>query len=168
MAEYTDVRNPAALADGRVNCEILHRVYGWMPFTASAEDPEADGRDLHAALLAGTYGAVTPYVAPTPAEVAAAALAAERAAMRPFYTAFRLAMKATPSAGYAHLLDRVTQTVSAARAQDPFADIVIWWDSVTQIVRTHPDMDVFAVMFSLTPEALDDLCRLALQKEAGT
>ncbi len=101
---------------------------------------------------------------PTAAEL----LAAERAGMNPFYTAFRFAMKQTPATGYAHLLDRVTQTVAAARAQDPFSDLVIWVDSVTQIVRTHEDMTDFAVLFDLTPEGLDDLCRLALQIEAGT
>ncbi len=95
-------------------------------------------------------------------------LAAERAAMNPFYTAFRFAMKQTPATGYAHLLDRVTQTVAAARTADPFSDLVIWADSVTQIVRLHPDMTDFAVLFNLTPEGLDDLCRLAMQIEAGT
>lgn len=102
-----------------------------------------------------------------PAPSAAELLAAERARMNPFYTAFRLAMKATPEAGYAHLLDRVTQTVATARALDPFSDIVIWADSVTQIVRTHPDMTAFQLLFGLTPETLDNLCRRALQIEAG-
>ncbi len=94
-------------------------------------------------------------------------LAAERATMNPFYTAFRFAMKATPATGFAHLLDKVTATVAAARAQDPFSDIVIWNDSVTQVVRTHPDMTAFRILFGLSETQLDDLCRLAMQIEAG-
>lgn len=164
MTIYTDVRNPVALADGAIVCEIEHVSLGWIPFTASAEDEAQHGRDLHEALLAGDYGPVAPYVPPD----AAAVLAAERAGMTPFYTAFRFAMRQTPSAGYAHLLDRVTQTVAAARAADPFSDIVIWSDSVTQVVRLHPDMEDFRVLFQLTPAQLDDLFRLAMQIEAGT
>ncbi len=163
MTVFSDARSPVALQDGRINCEILHADYGWIPFTASADDDTQYGRDLHAALLAGDYGPVAPAVVPDAAEV----LAAERAGMMPFYTAFRFAMKQTPAAGFAHLLDKVTQTVAAARAQDPFADIVIWSDSVTQVVRLHPDMEAFRVLFGLSPAALDDLFRLAMQIEAG-
>jgi hypothetical protein len=163
MTVFTDVRNPVALQDGRINCEILHVDYGWIPFTAAPDDDVQYGRDLHEALQAGEHGTVAAYVPPD----AAVVLAAERAGMVPFYTAFRLAMKQTPATGFAHLLDRVTQAVAAARVADPFSDIVIWSDSVTQIVRTHPDMTAFAALFDLTPEALDDLCRLAMQIEAG-
>lgn len=163
MTLFTDVRNPVAQQNGRINCEILHVDYGWIPFTAAADDDTQYGRDLHAALLAGDHGAVAPYMPPDPAEV----LAAERAGMVPYYTAFRFAMKQTPAPGFDHLLDKVMQTVAAARAQDPFGDIVIWSDSVTQVVRLHPDMEAFRVLFGLTPEALDDLFRLAMQIEAG-
>lgn len=109
---------------------------------------------------------VTPEDAPalmTPEQ----ALAAERARMAPFYTAFRFAMRATPAVGYAHLLDRVTQTIIAARAEDEFADIVIWAESVTQVLRMHPDMEGFRVLFGLTATQLDDLFRLAMQIEGG-
>ncbi len=112
-------------------------------------------------------GANAPNEPSLPAPSAAEALAAERAAMQPFYTAFRFAMKATPAAGFAHLLERVTQTIAAARAQDPFSDIVIWADSVTQVLRTHPDMETFRQTFGLSETQLDDLFRLALQIEAG-
>lgn len=162
MSIYTDVRNAVALADGRITCEIEHVDFGWIPFTAASDDVSEHGRSLHAALLAGEHGSVGPPVVPDPA----AALAAERATMMPFYTAFRFAMRQTPAAGFDHLLDRVMQTVAAARAQDPFSDIVIWSESVTQVVRLHPDMEAFRVLFGLTPEALDDLFRLAMQIEA--
>lgn len=42
------VRNIAALPDGRFDCEVDHPRFGWIPFTASAEDSEPLGRLLHA------------------------------------------------------------------------------------------------------------------------
>lgn len=42
-----DYRNPVRNGDV-IDCEINHPVYGWVPFTASPEDPEQHGRDLFA------------------------------------------------------------------------------------------------------------------------
>lgn len=39
-------RNPARLPDGRIDLEIEHPVYGWVPFTASDQDVEAHGRAI--------------------------------------------------------------------------------------------------------------------------
>lgn len=97
----------------------------------------------------------------------AAELALERAAMTPFAAAFWFALKERPSAGYASLLERVRLTVEAAKAIDPDSAIVIWFQKVQQIVRTHPDMTAFRGLFDLEEEDLDDLCRRALQLEAG-
>ena len=49
-----------------INCEIEHETYGWIPFTASAEDTEQHGRNIHAALLAGDHGPIADYVPPPP------------------------------------------------------------------------------------------------------
>lgn len=35
---------------GGIDCEIEHPVYGWIPFAASANDPEEHGRDWYAVL----------------------------------------------------------------------------------------------------------------------
>ena len=59
----TAFRNAVLLPDGRINCEIEHPAYGWIPFTADAADPEAHGREIHAAALA--LGPA-PYVPPEP------------------------------------------------------------------------------------------------------
>lgn len=58
------VRNPAFTADGRIDCEIEHPVYGWIPFTADPDDVEAYGAEIYAAALAM---GPTEYVAPPPA-----------------------------------------------------------------------------------------------------
>ncbi len=47
-----DIRNPAFTADNRIDCEIEHPVYGWIPFTADPNDVEQHGRDIYAAALA--------------------------------------------------------------------------------------------------------------------
>ena len=55
-------RNPIFIEDGRINCEIEHPQYGWIPFTASPDDVEPLGRDLFSKLK----GSAAPYVAPPP------------------------------------------------------------------------------------------------------
>jgi hypothetical protein len=94
-------------------------------------------------------------------------LAAERAQMNPYAAAFWQAMKQVPALGFVHLLDRVEHTVTAARAVDPYADIVIWFDRVTQVLRLHPEMEAFRVQFGATETELDDLFRRALQIEGN-
>jgi len=49
-------------AHGTVDMEIDHAQYGWIPFTANSNDTEQLGRDLYAAAIAGTLGAIAPYV----------------------------------------------------------------------------------------------------------
>lgn len=64
--KFLDVRNPvAASADGKIiECEVEFAGIGWLPFAASADDVEAHGRAIHAAITAGEYGAVGAYVEP--------------------------------------------------------------------------------------------------------
>jgi len=47
--DYSTValRNPAPLEDGRIDCEMEHPTYGWIPFTADANDPEEAARVVH-------------------------------------------------------------------------------------------------------------------------
>lgn len=69
----TDARNPKWIdaAHSAVDLEIEHAQYGWIPFTASPNDPEEHGRVLHAAAVAGEFGLIAEYVAPveTPEQV---------------------------------------------------------------------------------------------------
>ena len=53
-----------------IDCEFNHPVYGWIPFTACADDPEPSGRDIHAAILSGVAGQITPYTPPSTDELA--------------------------------------------------------------------------------------------------
>lgn len=55
-------RNAHYNAEGTIDCEVNHPVFGWIPFTASPDDIEQSGRELYAAILAD--GNVAPYVPP--------------------------------------------------------------------------------------------------------
>lgn len=56
-----DYRNTAYNQFGTVDVEINHPDFGWIPFTASPDDPEPFGRDLFAEI---DHATVAPYVAP--------------------------------------------------------------------------------------------------------
>lgn len=52
MKVDTPIRSPRFTADGSIDCEIEHPVFGWIPFTASADDVEEHGRAIFAAAKA--------------------------------------------------------------------------------------------------------------------
>jgi hypothetical protein len=52
MEVDTPIRNIVPLPDGRFDCEIEHPLWGWIPFTADANDVEPHGRAIHAAIVA--------------------------------------------------------------------------------------------------------------------
>jgi hypothetical protein len=57
-------RNPIFTSDSRIDCEIDHPIYGWIPFTADPNDPEQHGRDIYAAALEAGPAAYVPVPAP--------------------------------------------------------------------------------------------------------
>ena len=65
-----ETRNPKYNSSGTVDMEIDHPTYGWIPFTASPSDSELLGRELYAAAIAGTLGAIAA-ADPPPALTAA-------------------------------------------------------------------------------------------------
>jgi hypothetical protein len=73
-------RNPQFTADGRIDCEIEHPEFGWIPFTVDPADAGAaiDTAALDAAIRAA--GDIAPYVPPPGPTIddAWAALRAER------------------------------------------------------------------------------------------
>ena len=71
-------RNPRFTDDGRIDCEIEHPVYGWIPFTASESDVEPMGREV----FNSAKDTAEPYVAPPspPEEVLTPKIKRERQA----------------------------------------------------------------------------------------
>lgn len=72
------LRNPIYTADGRIDCEIDHPIYGWVPFTASDHDLDVINRAVFAA---AADAKPAPYVAPPPLDPAVV-LESTRATMR--------------------------------------------------------------------------------------
>jgi len=60
-----NARNPKYNQDDSIDLELEHPTFGWIPFTASADDVSENGRLIHTKATAGEYGEVAPYVAPT-------------------------------------------------------------------------------------------------------
>ena|SRR5690554_1597465 len=50
--------------NGSIECLIELDDGTILPFTATSDDFEPHGRDIHARIVAGEFGAITPYVAP--------------------------------------------------------------------------------------------------------
>lgn len=57
-----DYRNPIYTVDGRINCEVNHPEFGWVPFTADPNDVAAHGRAIFSKITEA--GDIAPYVAP--------------------------------------------------------------------------------------------------------
>lgn len=65
----TEVRNPRyTRGEGRIDCEVKHAEFGWIPFLACEADVEEHGREIYAQIIAGDWGAIAPLVAPTVAQ----------------------------------------------------------------------------------------------------
>jgi len=62
-------RNAQYTADGRIDCEVNHPKFGWIPFTTDPNDSEKLGRDLFAKIT--NAGGIAPYVPPEPAPITA-------------------------------------------------------------------------------------------------
>lgn len=110
------IRNPAYLESGDIDCEVEHPQLGWLPFTASPNDPEQHGRDVFTAAVAMTP---TAYVAPTVslADQKAGALAA-LAARR-----YHAEISGATFGGNAIPTDRVTQAKLTAAYIKASADV---------------------------------------------
>jgi hypothetical protein len=142
------MRNAVYLEDGRINCEIEHPQFGWMPFTASPDDPEQHGRDVFAALEASND--VAPYVAPV--VDTAEALAAERAAMYCSRLQGRLVLgEATCDA-----LDAIAADTATPWAMRQTINNAIEWR------RTSQAMTELGYLLGYTDAQMDDLFRLAM------
>jgi len=62
-----------------INLTVEHPDFGWIPFTARADDAEPLGADLYARAAAGEFGPIAAYVGPSAEEMLADQVRAERA-----------------------------------------------------------------------------------------
>lgn len=63
-----DIRNPRYVEPNKIDCEINHEIYGWIPFTASENDTEQHGRGIYTQLIAA--GGIAAYAPPTSEQLA--------------------------------------------------------------------------------------------------
>lgn len=145
------VRNPQYNAFGTIDIEIEHPKFGWIPFTADPNDIEQLGRDLHAQALAGEFGAIAPYVAPSADDL----LAVERATM----VCSRFQAKAALQA--AGLLSTIEAVVAAG---DDFVKLA--WAEAVEFKRNSPTIAALQDAAGLTDTQIDDLFRTAMTIEA--
>jgi hypothetical protein len=131
-------RNPIFTETGAIDCEINHPQFGWIPFTASADDVEMIGREFFALHKDNAAPYVEPPIPPAPPEMLECSPAQMRVALH-----------------RAGLLDQVQALVDA----DPEAAIV--WEYATTIVRQSPFIDALGKK-AFTPEQIDDLFRAAM------
>ena len=139
-------RNPQYNHFGTVDCEIEHPTYGWMPFTASSDDPEEHGRELYARILQEGNIAPAPYRAPD----------ADLQEWRAYFavSAFQ-AQAALTIAGYMDEIEKILKDPMT----DPF--IVLAWNKAQIFERVSPNIIDLAQLLGITDEQLDDLFKFA-------
>lgn len=138
------VRNPVFTVDGRIDCEVQHPQFGWIPFTADQNDVEPHGRAIYAAALAMNPA---PYVAPEPVDFVPQEVSRFQA---------RAALMA------AGLLAAADAAVEAS--DDPFLQLA--WKEAVAFPRTSPSIAALAPTLGLTEADVDNLFRAAAQISA--
>lgn len=133
-------RNAVRLADGRINCEIEHPSFGWIPFTADPADIEPHGREIHAAVLATNPPAAPEVQAPLDPVPQVVSRFQARAALH--------------AAG---LLSSVEDAI--ATGADVFTQIA--WADAAEFRRNSPTIAALAAALGLSEEQVDNLFRQA-------
>ncbi len=149
-------RNAQYTADGRIDCEIEHPVYGWVPFTADENDSEQHGRDVFARIVSdGDIAAYTPPLEPTIEERRDRASLPKDdfilAALDAGVLSEADAEKATngwPIGWDAFFEGKPTRDRIEAKAR---------WANATTIARNAPLIEALAAFKGLTPEQVDAL-----------
>lgn len=148
------IRNLKYNSQNTVDCEIEHPIYGWIPFTASPDDPEEHGRQIYQEAITGQHGEISPYVPPVIDEVAILEAWRNRTEVSRFQ-----AMAALHYAGH---LDAIQSYM------DTQADVVqkLAWNTAQVFKRMSTTVLALQPLLELSDEQLDDLFKFALTIEA--
>jgi hypothetical protein len=148
MVTEAEIRNIVRKASGSIDVEFNHPTFGWIPFTASPDDVELLGRELHTAADA----IAAAYTGPTLAEVA---LNNERGGMVVSRFQARAALLQSGLLATAE---------TAIQSGDALTQMV--WADAQEFRRSSPTVAAIASVLSLTETEIDDLFRLAITIEA--
>jgi hypothetical protein len=141
-------RNPIFTETGAIDCEINHPEFGWIPFTASADDVEPLGNEVFNALKYVATAYVEPYT--DPAET---------------FAAERTTMACTPMQGILALGEANWNTILAYRDTASWQEKVII-DSAQTWVRNSQNIAFFQYLLGFTDTQVDDLFRAAMLIDA--
>ena len=145
-----NIRNPKYTMFNDIDCEILHNIYGWIPFTASKNDPEPMGKDVYnKALEMGPEPFVVEEVSP---EVL---LQNKRAQMR----CSRLQGRITLGEAVCASLDALAADPTTPWAMREAIKNAGEWQ------RNSPTMDELGWLLGYTPEQMDALFEQAVTVE---
>lgn len=136
-------RNPSYLEDGRIDCEIDHPIHGWIPFTASIDDPDPSGRRIFMSIVQS--GEASEFVPPPPKT------------HDELMSAWRLVAHCEMLSLQDHLIDIGLFDQAEVASQNVDPKWRIRWEARGGVVvgRAHPLLDQFAGMIDLTPEQVD-------------
>jgi hypothetical protein len=127
-----------------IDLEYEHPVHGWIPFTATADDVEQLGQDLFNAAIAGDFGPITAYVAPTAQELLDTARSTASLTRMEFMLALDTEL----------LLDTIETAMT-----DPATPtrIKIMWNNASSFERMHPDLLTMATNLGITDTQMDSV-----------
>lgn len=146
-------RSPRYNARGAIDCEIEHPQFGWIPFTASEDDPEEHGRSIYQAIL-DSGEQIAPYEPPSPEEV----LARERAGM---VVSRRQAKQQLVIEG---VYDKIQPAIDAIEDTTQRALVQIYFDDADTWERLNDDLITLGHAVGLSDEKMDELFRKAASR----
>lgn len=138
-----EFRNARYLKDGRIDCEVNHPQLGWIPFTASIDDPDAKGRRVFVSIVeAGAAEAYTPPPAPSHDEL---------------MSVWREKASCSMLSLQDHLIDIGLFEGAEAASQNIDPKWRIRWEARggVDVSRSNPLLDQFAGMIGLTSDQVD-------------
>ena len=144
-----EIRNAIYNAFGTIDCEINHPTFGWIPFTASPDDDEELGRQIHADILEGEAGEIAPYVASPPQPEPIPQSISRFQALAVLYQVGLLASVE------AYMADPSTDTIAR-----------LAWQNAQEFERNSPTVIGIGAELGLTEEQLDNLFKIAAKIKA--
>jgi hypothetical protein len=138
-----EFRNPTFTSQGTIDCEINHPTHGWIPFTASNEDPAEFGQEMFAGLKEFASAYVVPQL-PEPSPYVASDLSPRRfeyllalTGLDDVWAALEAELKATDRAMFAQI--KAQRSALSFSQEKTLGLIAVFADTAK---RVAPDADL--------------------------
>lgn len=149
------IRKPIYTADGRIDCEIEHPNYGWIPYTAFENLNDAREKSIYDAALKAKPA---PYVAPPPPSPESLRPAMQLTRRQVFIGMAASGLITAPEAIAAASIGKPPATVEAAFLLMPAADQTaarITFGAFQTAYRDDPMTALFQVTAKMTDAQMD-------------